>query len=208
MGRKSMKEIRQKEIVQAFYKVSKTEGLENTSIAKVAKEMDINPSLIIHYFNTKNDLIFGLIQYILESYKLIYTPKDSKLCSKNKLINIINNLFSREWNQLFDDGVFYSCFSLIFRNEKIRTSYKELHEYLRTLLANVIDEAKKDGHIDIENSNEVADLIFILVEGAYYYLSLYEDDEVYQKKLLLYKKSAFNFLKLYDPEKDSSDICT
>jgi AcrR family transcriptional regulator len=66
MGRKSLKEIRRKEIISAFYNVSIKEGLENSSISKVAKEMDINPSLVMHYFNTKEDLNFGLINFILE----------------------------------------------------------------------------------------------------------------------------------------------
>jgi len=53
MGRKSLKETRQQEIIKVFYKVAKKEGYENTSIAKIAKVMDINPSLIMHYFETK-----------------------------------------------------------------------------------------------------------------------------------------------------------
>jgi hypothetical protein len=36
MGRKSLKPLRQKAIIKAFYKVAKKEGLENASIAKVA----------------------------------------------------------------------------------------------------------------------------------------------------------------------------
>ena len=35
MGRKSLKKIRQKEILKAYYAVAKREGFENTSIAKV-----------------------------------------------------------------------------------------------------------------------------------------------------------------------------
>ena len=56
MGRKSLKETRQKEIVKAFYSVAKREGLEKTSIAKVAENMKINPSLVIHYFKSKQEL--------------------------------------------------------------------------------------------------------------------------------------------------------
>ncbi len=36
MGRKSLKESRQAEIVSAFYKLAKKDGLENASIAKTA----------------------------------------------------------------------------------------------------------------------------------------------------------------------------
>lgn len=196
MGRKSLKKTRQKEIISAFYNVSKREGLENASIAKVGKEMGVNPSLIIHYFTSKNDLIFGLINYILESYKFIYLSEDEQLNSKDKLIKVVDNLFSREWNSLFDDGVFYSCFSLIFRDQKIRTEFKNLHDYLRHLLSELIEEAKIDGYVDIDDSNSTSDLIFVIVEGAYYYLSLFEDNDIYTEKLFQYKKAAFNILNI------------
>ena len=79
MGRKSLKPIRQKGIIKAFYKVARKEGLENASIAKVAAVLDVNPSLVIHYFETKQDLIHGLIEYILERYRLIYNPENGTL---------------------------------------------------------------------------------------------------------------------------------
>ena len=79
MGRKSLKPIRQKAIIKAFYKVARKEGLENASIAKVASVLDVNPSLVIHYFETKQDLIHGLIEYILERYRLIYNPENGTL---------------------------------------------------------------------------------------------------------------------------------
>lgn len=50
MGRKSLKEPRQKEIIRAFYKIAKKEGLENASILKTANLIGITPSLIMHYF--------------------------------------------------------------------------------------------------------------------------------------------------------------
>ncbi|UNY97957.1 TetR family transcriptional regulator [Zhouia spongiae] len=196
MGRKSLKKERQKEIIEAFYKVAKKEGLENTSVAKVAKEIDVNNSLILHYFNSKDELIFGLINYILENYKSLYNPNHSGN-SHTKLIKTIDNLFSREWNELIDDGVFYSSFALVFRNKAIKESYKGMHQSLRSYLAAIIKEAQADDIVAIENAEETAELIFILVEGAYYYLSLYDaTTEEYEKKVKRYKEAAFTMLKI------------
>ena len=119
MGRKSLKKERQKEIIKSFYEVAKQEGLENTSVAKVAKHMGINTSLILHYFESKNELMFGLINYILDSYKSIYTTNNIE-SNEIKLKKTIDNLFSRDWNNLIDDGVFYSCYTLIFRDKNIK----------------------------------------------------------------------------------------
>ena len=116
MGRKSLKETRQKEIVKAFYTVAKREGLENTSIAKVAEYMHINPSLVIHYFKSKQGLEVALIDYILERYLQIYKT-DGNINTAEKLHDLIDKLFSRKWNRLFDDGVFYSCYAHVYRNK-------------------------------------------------------------------------------------------
>ena len=72
MGRKNLKEARQKEIIGAFYRLSKKEGLENASIAKTSELININPSLIMHYFKTKDYLVYGLIELILDKYLLVY----------------------------------------------------------------------------------------------------------------------------------------
>src|SRR5690606_30691142 len=176
MGRKSLKEIRQLEIVKVFYKVARKEGLENTSIAKIAKVMDINPSLIIHYFQTKEELTYALVDYILEKYLLIYrVGHDGKTPLREALIQVIDDLFSKKWNRLFDDGLFYSCYALTFREKKVKRMYKNLAESLRERLAALIERCKAAQLIHIDDPRRTADLIFALVDGAYFYLSLDSD---------------------------------
>ncbi|MEZ4851774.1 MAG: TetR/AcrR family transcriptional regulator [Bacteroidia bacterium] len=53
MGRKSKAKIRRQEILSHFYEVIIEEGFEGASIGKIAKRMEVNPSLLIHYFSTK-----------------------------------------------------------------------------------------------------------------------------------------------------------
>jgi AcrR family transcriptional regulator len=196
MGRKSLKSVRQKGIIKAFYKVARKEGLENASIAKVAAVLEVNPSLVIHYFSTKQDLMHGLIEYILERYRLLYNPENGTLNPTERLTKIIRNLFSRKWNKLIDDGVFYSSYALIFRDKTVKEHYKKLHDDLRKLLTNALHEAKMDGGIDIDNVEKTADLIFIFVEGAYYYLSMVSDRSEYEKRIKNYEKKVLSMLKL------------
>ncbi|MCF0052498.1 TetR family transcriptional regulator [Dyadobacter sp. LJ53] len=197
MGRKSLKEARQKEIIKEFYKLAKKEGIENTSIAKIAKKMDINPSLIIHYFQTREDLVYGLIEYILDKYQLIYKVSTKKpLDSRAALLEIMDNIFSKKWNTLFDDGLFYSCYSLTFRESKARNMYKKLLDSLREALGNHIRQCREEGVLLADNVEAVADNIFILVDGAYFYLSLVSDKKEYEEKLRKYKEQAIELLCL------------
>ena len=196
MGRKSLKELRQKEIIQAFYHVAKSEGLENTSIAKVAKYLEINPSLILHYFKTKEELLSGLIELNLEKYYDIYQSSHQGINSSKDLVHLINDLFSRKWNELYDDGVFYSCYALIYRDEKIKRSYKQLHDQLRLWLLEALQEAVDKKIIDHPGTSieDTAQIIFALIEGAYYYLGMVNGLDEYAKKVEVYRKQALHIL--------------
>lgn len=197
MGRKSLKDIRQKEIIKIFYKIAKKEGLENASLVKTAAAMGINPSLIMHYFQTKEFLIYSLVEYILDKYLLIYRVdnKDDN-DPKSTLLKVMDNIFSRRWNTLFDDGVSYSCFSLTFRNKGIRKKYKMMLDSLRRTLEEQITVCNQAGVLSVKDPAYTADLIFVLVDGAYYYLSLVDDKEEYREKLAIYQQQAMKLLNL------------
>lgn len=196
MGRKSLKPIRQKGIIKAFYKVARKEGLENASIAKVATVLNVNPSLVMHYFKTKQDMVHGLVEYILERYRLIYVSENGSSDPSDRLRKIIRNLFSRQWSRLFDDGVFYSSFSLIFRDHTLKVLYKELHDHLRQMLRDALKEARDNDVIEIDDVEKTSDLVFIFVEGAYYYLSMVSDKEEYKNRLELYEKTVLSLINL------------
>jgi AcrR family transcriptional regulator len=200
MGRKSLKEPRQKEIIKAFYKVAKKEGLENASIAKTAELIGINPSLIVHYFKSKDHLVYGLIEYILDKYLLIYkVPPEDAADPQKHLLTVIDNIFSSKWNTLFDDSVSYSCYSLAFRDKIIKGKYKALLDALRTQLRQLIVDCNRAGILSVKDPARTADLIFVLVDGAYYYLSLVTDKEEYRDKLIKYKEQAISLLSFSSP---------
>ena len=197
MGRKSIKESRQKEIIEAFYKLAIKEGLENASIAKTAALININPSLVIHYFKTKEHLVYGLTEYILERYLLIFkTPAAYGSDPRKRLLKIIDNVFSQKWNTLFDDSVSYSCYSLTFRDKTVKEKYKLLLDALRNNLREIIIECNKQGVLTVKDPALAADTIFVLVDGAYYYLSLVSNRTEYKKKLEQYKNLALQQLNI------------
>lgn len=203
MGRKSIKDERQREIVEVFYKVAVREGLENTSIAKIASEMDVNPSLIIHYFKTKDDLLASLIDFILLKYSSIFDIKLKGKAPGERLELLIDRLFSRKWNDLFDDSVYYSCFAMVLRSKPLREKYKKLHDALRNSLAEVLTECQEDGVLQLEDVRKTSELIFGLLEGAYYYMSLVTDKNEYKQKLSYFKEEAFKILNLYAPKEQA-----
>jgi len=196
MGRKSLKEARKQEIINVFYQVAKKEGYENTSIAKIAKVMDINPSLIIHYFDTKEGMTYALIDHILDRYLSIYSARHKGKANLADLEKTIDMLFSKKWNLLFDDGLFYTFYALAFREKKIKLKYKLILDALRNGLASIIEQCSSQGLIQVENPQVTADYIFVLVDGAYFYLSMESDKKAYLERLAYYKQKAYEALSL------------
>ncbi len=198
MGRKSIKETRRLEIVKIFYKVAKKIGLENCSIAKIATVMDINPSLVIHYFKTKEELTLALIEYILEKYSLMfqYAETDTYAEIKNTLHKMINDLFSQKWNRLFDDGLFYSCYALTFRERKVKAMYKDLTDMLRSKLESLIELCNEHKITNIAEPRVTTDLIFALVDGAYFYLSVASTAKDFEQKISIYKQQTYKLLNI------------
>jgi len=194
MGRQSLKDIRQKEIILAFYTVAKKIGLENASLAKVADHMDINPSLIAHYFKTREALFSGLIGFTLVRYRNIYKTNGQDYSTARQLKKLIDNLFSRKWDKLVDDGVFYSCYAFTYRDRRIRSAFRDLHDSLRKMLVDALNKASKNGIIRINNVKETAEIVFALVEGAYYYLGMVDSKAEYTRKLSTLKKQAWLLL--------------
>ncbi|WP_200980163.1 TetR family transcriptional regulator [Echinicola sp. 20G] len=185
---------RKKEIIEGFYYLSKENGLENTSIAKIGKHLGIPPSLVMHYFPTRDILISNLISYILDQYLKIYEPVIKELETKNHADpkTFVDSLFSREWNLLFDDGVFYSCYALIFRNEVIKKEYRKLHDRLREFLKEILD---RDEALKNQDTQLLAEQIFVVVEGAYYYLSMIDNEDTYNKKVENFKEQVYDLLR-------------
>lgn len=196
MDRKKKQEPRRQEIVKAFYRLARKEGLENASIAKTADLIGINPSLVMYYFKTRDELIYELVEYTLERYLLIFKKTDKGASPKEKLLGVVDDIFSQKWNALFDDGVFYSCYALIFRDKAVKKKYEKLLNTLRKNLETLIIECKNNGDLKIADPAVIADLIFMLVDGAYFYLSTVSDPKMGSVKLDTYKKRALFLLGL------------
>ncbi len=189
----TIRKERKKEIISGMYELSRREGLENVSIAKIGKHLGMPPSLVMHYFPNKRLLILGLIDHILHQYQLIYKPIINKLENNPRVDpeSLVDRLFSREWNLLFDDGVFFSCYAFIFRDPSIKKEYKNLHVKLRVTLKNLLD---KDEVLVNGNTGLLAEKIFVVIEGAYYYLSMMDEAKEYDQKLELFKNQVYDLI--------------
>lgn len=196
MGRKSLSNIRRDEIIIHYYEVAKDVGLEYASVGKIADEMQISKGLIMHYFGTKDSLLLALNDYILKRYlDFINLESHLNISSKQELEIFVTELFSRKWGDYVDDSVFYSFYALIFRNEIIKANFKIFLKTLRQNLQIILENCKDKNVITNENINELSDLLFIMIDGAYFNLGAYfNDDQEYLTKTQLYIEQSLQLI--------------
>ncbi len=163
-------DIRRREILESYYQVISKNGVEGSSIAKIAKLMGVQPSLITHYFKTKNEMTTALVDFILEKYEEPYFYRIDEAPDYEKRFHmLLDGLFGLDRIRFVDNGAFYSCYSLTFRDPKIREQFKELYDRFRTLLAKELTICMKEdviGKVDVTNA---ANVIMSLMEGLGYF---------------------------------------
>ncbi|OBX25243.1 hypothetical protein LX77_03842 [Gelidibacter algens] len=121
MFRKHLSTQRCKEIVVSFHEVARDLGLENAYIAMLAQHMEINKGPVLHYFKDREELLLGLIEYILEHYlRVMISERSDVMDCKVDVIRFIEDLFGRASIVYFDDGFLYSCYALIYRVAEFR----------------------------------------------------------------------------------------
>ena len=171
MGRKSKSEERQKEILAAFYQTVQEVGIEKASIARIAKKMDVNPSLIIHYFKNKEEMEYAMVDKLLIKFQGDFLPAVEELeTTTDKLKLTIFGIFSLEWLHKVDPAVFYSFYIGIFRNEELRGKFQVMYDTFANYLEKLLEQAKEESIIPAHiQPREFARMLVSLQEGNTYY---------------------------------------
>jgi AcrR family transcriptional regulator len=196
MARKSKAYVRKREILEHFYQVIRDGGLEGASIAKIAKHMGVHPSLLIHYFSTKEEMVVELVGYMLERYEETYLAKVVKIKDPNKRLDaLMNTLFSKDWIKLIDDTVFYACYYLSFKNERIRNRFRVMYDNFREILRNEIKMYMKQGIVNVTDVENAVNVIIALAEGIDFYGNVYGEDRYSENFSQYVKGLVLNFLK-------------
>ena len=64
------------------------------------------------------------------------------------------------------------------------------------MLIGHIEQCRADGVLDVTDVETLADNIFVLIDGAYFYLSLVSDKAEYDLRLAKYRQQALSILHL------------
>ncbi len=181
----------------AYYQVLKAEGLQGASIAKIAKRIDAPPSLLIHYFGTKERMTIELVDYLLDEYRHGYGDKLAAISEPLvRLVALLDTFFDPEYHQLLDDSVFYACFYVSLRNPEVRKSYAALYETSLELVETTIAECMAAGLVAGDDAHELAVTVKALEEGYAFLIGGGADEAAKAEIGSALKKRALQLLGL------------
>jgi len=188
--------LRKPEILESYYQVLIQEGIEGASIGKIAKHLDIHPSLIIHYFKNKENMKLELINLLIEKYKspdmiVLDHIKDDE----NRFHALIDILFSYDWSRTVDPGIHFGFYYLSFRNEEIRKSFKRMFVWLRDYIQDQLVYFNSKNIINIIDEKKAADFIVTLMEGLEFHSHFLSDNQPFDTFSQISKNNIINLLK-------------
>jgi AcrR family transcriptional regulator len=158
--------LRRRAMLVAYYQALQEEGLQGASIAKIAKRIDAPPSLLIHYFGTKEQMTIELVDYLLEEYRHGAGDRLAAISDPlERLYAILATFFDPEYHQLLDDSVFYACFYISLRHPEVRHRYASLYKTSLELVETTLAECMAAGHVAGDDAHELALVIKALEEG-------------------------------------------
>lgn len=192
MKKRQNAELRKPDILKNYYQVILKEGVEGASIAKVAKSMKIHPSLIIHYFTTKDNMTVELVNYISIIYNKLFMnlkiETDDPVMRLDRLCDI---LLSEEWYNNTDISGDFSVISVSFRNKKILATLEKMYTEFIKLIIRELEQVSASGKIKISDPAGKAEVIVSIIEGYRHFKHFYIDSA----KAESYKASMKKTLK-------------
>lgn len=183
-----MQAEKQEEVLEHFAQAIIEDGLEGASTGNVARRMGIKTSLLMHYFPNKSVMVEAVVQRMVASYEEKFLPSLSPIQDPvDRLHHIISTLVSPEWEIADSQRLFYTCFSLIFRDQEVKKQFQTLFDQFREFLVGELTAAMEQKAIPYQDPDDLANLIITIIEGKGFVHSVISDVSwsVRQQKILL-----------------------
>jgi len=188
--------LRKPEILEGYYDVLIKEGLEGTSISKIAKRLDIHSSLIFHYFQNKDNLTFELIELMIDKFKSVHLLEFEHIKDdEERFATLIDTIFSYQWSRTVDPGIHFGFYYQSFRDERILERLKKMFSWLKGFLQDQISYFNSKGIIQVHDEEKAAEFIVTLMEGLEFHAQFLGNGQPFEIFAETAKKSVLTLLK-------------
>jgi len=196
MGRKSKSTIRRREIMESCYQVVARKGLEGATLKQIGKEMGVAPSLLMHYFASKEEMILALVDYMVEKMDRTYRLAIKQTSSATERLSLyIDKNFNFEIPQSVEDKVFYGSFYLALMDERVRARFRRMYQHDRKMIVGLIEDYMEESGIRNLNPDLLAIQLISAIEGFYLYRVVHGDSSELNQAAAAYKECLWNLLR-------------
>jgi AcrR family transcriptional regulator len=162
-------EIQKPRIIRSFYETILEQGFEGASIAKIAKRMDIQSTLIIHYFGNKENMTLALVDFVVEEYSKIFKKirnqrKESD--PEERMLSFFKTIWSKPYYEKIDIAASLSVISVSFRNHRVRKKIQWLYQQFKILLIQELEVFFDRKRIETQDVERTANVLLSMVEGS------------------------------------------
>jgi AcrR family transcriptional regulator len=187
--------VRKPQILEHLYTVIASEGLEGASLAKVADHMGVYPSMLIHYFKTKEKMMIEFVDFVFEKFLTYYLTQTKTISTDEEKIALWVDLFFMSKEQkIIDPGVFYALVYLSYRNPQIKNRMNQMYRVYFDALINAITPKNETGKNRTHDTELIGYIIIIITEGLDYSRSVYPNPEKLEKAGVVLKRMVSHFL--------------
>lgn len=179
MKKRQKAEIRKPEIIRNFYALIIEQGFEGASIAKIAKKMEIHPSLIMHYFSTKENMTRDLVDYIVEEYGKLFRKMQVETDDLDRrLKGLLNIYWSDDWQNLASIAGDFEVIAKSFRNKGIYERIEALYGKYQKVMMREFTVFIDAGLIKIKSAERAANIILSMIEGYRHFQHFYVEKKM------------------------------
>jgi len=173
--------LRKPDILESYYQVLIEEGLEGASIGKIASRCGIHPSLIIHYFKTKEGLKHELVELLIEKYKSPEMIDFENIVDDDvRFETLMDMIFSFKWNRTVDPSVHFGFYYLSMRDDGISERFRVMFKWLRDYLCQQLIYFNTKGIVMVRDAEKAADFVVTLMEGLEFHAQFMADGKPFE----------------------------
>ncbi|WP_231188882.1 TetR/AcrR family transcriptional regulator [Haladaptatus sp. DYF46] len=168
----------EQQILDATLQALMTHGYANLTISDVSEEFEKSPSLIYHYFDSKDELMAELYDYLSNVYFdfIREIDIDDPIERLRFLIEII--LYSDEYTP--DDEFYISLYEIMVHvphSKTLEEKYIQNERKAIRLMANILREGMETGQIKQTDPVQTAAFLSAAIDGVRLHRVLHSDDE-------------------------------
>jgi len=195
--RAEQKEQTRQKLIETTLNLIATEGVSNTTLAKVAKESGISRGIVNFHFNSKEQLMLEALLSVHEkSAKCWQQAYDKGTDNHRKLINLVHALLDNSITNYYESAVWVGFWCEARNRSTYDEVFKEKDQELDKKILQIIKALIREGNYKGISASLVASGLMSLIQG--YDLDLLLVPESYNQKQA--KQSCFDYLSAYFPK--------